>query len=127
VVLGEELVFATVRNPYDWIISCWLRTGADQTLFEFIRDLSDTSRGGYMREGGIFWHRPDRLLRWERLQEDLNGLLSGLGLPPVSLPRVNATAGKRPWREYYDAETAKLAEERFAGMASELDYEPSPW
>lgn len=127
VVLGSEVTFATVRHPYDWIVSCWLRNGPEMTLSEYICDLSDTSRGGYMRGGQVFWHRPKHLLRWEHLEGDLGEFLIRLGVPEVRLPLVNHTPGKGPWREHYDSSSRHAAEDVLGPVAHALGYDPSPW
>jgi len=119
---GSEVTVATVRNPYDWLVSCWLRRGGGVPFVQYVAELCETSPGAYVRNGKIFWHEADELLHWEHLPEELNAFLSRFGLSGMALPHKNQTAGKKPWRGYYNVEIVGLVNRRFGADIERLGY-----
>lgn len=119
VILGGEITVSTVRDPYDWFVSCWIRRRkSGQTLEDFLENLSG---GPYVREGRILGHRSDETLRWESLEKNLNGFLSRFD-HSVSLPKMNLTPGKKPWETYYSKDAWAIANRRFGREIQRLGY-----
>jgi len=120
---GEPTV-ATVRNPYDALVS-WYHHLPDSDFGDFLRryDHHPFIKG---RPPDLFWQcGPDtHVLRFETVQHDLDAFLVGLGLPTLRLFRRNVTTSKtRPWRDYYDDRTAAIADERFGHVADRWGYD----
>lgn len=111
-VTGTEHVFAVVRNPYDFLVSCYVRRGGKQPFESFVRGYQEDP---YVRDGRLYYHEPDcdTMLRHERLQRGLNVLMKTLGLPAVPLERHNETKDKQPWESYYTPEAFKIVNDRF--------------
>ena len=122
--LGPELRMATVRNPYDLVVTWWLRARRNDrvTLLEFVRDFQHRL---FERDGRLFYLCTDdvEILRYETLQEDLDRNLAKAGVRPVVLDRVNVTEGKRDWRSYYGPEEIAAVEERFGHEMDRYGYE----
>lgn len=118
-----ELVVATVRNPYDVLVSWSLHF----PQMEFVEFLETYDHFPFV--GGdppdLFWLcTPDtHVMRWETLQEDFDTVMDRVELPRMKLVRINATEHKtKPWREYYDAETIAAANERFGHIVDKWRY-----
>lgn len=123
---GDEEAVATVRNPYDWLVTCWLRRAKDMgnpSLREYAETIDDMSPGCYVRGGKIMWHKPCRTLRWETLQADLDIFIDSIGLERIDIGVRNVTQGKRPWREYFDREAYVAVNDRFGEDISRMGYE----
>lgn len=114
----------TVRNPFDMIATWWLRTDAKWNYESFSDFLRDYDHPTYVRDGRIFYHcEPGvHVLRFERLQEDLDEYLARHGLGPLPLPRINRTVDRDPWPDYYDPECLEIVWERFGKEALEHGY-----
>jgi len=119
-----ESVGATVRNPYDVLVS-WFLQLPEPTLAMFLREYDH-----YPFLGGdppdLFWQcaSATRVLRWENLQQDLDAWFTELGIRPLKLVRENVTESKnRPWVDYYDAEAIQAANERFGHIVDKWGYE----
>lgn len=111
---GGEVITSTVRNPYDIMVTQWLRNRQKRgncDLSTFIREWDEFP---YFHGGKLFYlaEESDRTLRYENLQAELWELLKGLGLPPISLEKQNFTEHKRPWVEYYDQPTLNAINDR---------------
>jgi hypothetical protein len=66
----------------------------------------------------------DVVIRQEQLDEGLNGVLREAGIHEnVSLPRKNATPGKKPYTEYYSYTTRRLAEYLLGETPARFGYE----
>lgn len=65
----------------------------------------------------------DRIMRFERLQQDFDLALADLGLPSVELPVVNVTKRDRDYRPYYDRRAKWLAERVFGNYRTHFGYE----
>lgn len=118
-VTGAENVFTVIRNPYDFLASCFVRQGRDKTFEDFVRSYSQSP---YMENGKIYYHVPDchTVLRWEQVQTDLNGLMRKLGLSDVPLERHNETKDKKPWESYYTPEAFRIVNDRFGDEFSKF-------
>ncbi|MCS6787193.1 MAG: sulfotransferase family protein [Thiobacillaceae bacterium] len=131
------LKFSIARNPWDRTVSLffwekkrkpdstankgWLarlglgRSEQDRLKEEFRRFVfSDTWENNdrfYALDGRLC---VERVLRYERLEEDLQQLCSDLGLPPLQLPRLKAGIRKQGlhYSALYDADTIDAVAER---------------
>jgi hypothetical protein len=121
-VKGTEHVFSVVRNPYDFLASCYVRRGRGQSFSAFVKSYRQDP---YIRDGKIYYHLADsqNVLRYENLQEELNQMMAHLGLPGVPLQRHNVTADKKPWESYYDPTSYAIVNERFGAEFSRF-YDP---
>lgn len=111
-ITGKERVFTVIRNPYDFLVSCYVRRGGNQSFEGFVKSYNESP---YIENGRIFYHVPDcqTLLRWENLQNELNELMRDLDLPEVPVGRHNVTADKKPWESYYTPKAFEIVNERF--------------
>jgi len=63
------------------------------------------------------------LIRYERLEDDLNRLLRQAGVNRVvEVPRMNVTPGKRPYTEYYSERSRRLVEARLGKELQRFGY-----
>ncbi len=88
------------------------RDGCKSILFNQIDYIADSS-------GAVM---VDFVGRFERLEQDAQGLFERLGLGQVSLPQVNRS-DHGSYRVYYSEETRGLVEERFARDIAYFGYE----
>jgi len=109
---GDEHVFTVVRNPYDFFVSCYVRRGQGRGFEGFARSYQDDP---YVRDGRIYYHVDDchSILRYEKLQVELDALMRRLGLPTFRLGRHNETEGKEPWQTYCTPKVYEILNERF--------------
>lgn len=112
-ITGKERVFTVVRNPYDFLTSCYVRRGGNQPFEAFVKGYNESP---YVESGRIHYHVPEcqTILRWENLQAELNGLMHELGLPDVEVGRHNVTKDKKPWESYYTPKAFEFVNERFS-------------
>lgn len=120
-VTGAERVFTVVRNPYDFLTSCFVRRGRNLSFEAFVRGYNESP---YVEDGRVLYHVPDchTVLRYEDLQSELDGLMNDLGLPDVPVGRHNVTKDKKPWETYYTPGAFEIVNERF-GDEIEQFYE----
>lgn len=118
-----EPTFLVVRNPYDALVSWWLRSRTGLPFAEFLATYENPH---FVNDGRLFWLVEDdmELLRYEKLQEDVDRVLAGLGIAPRQLPRVNATRDKEPWQSYYGPREADAANLRFGDEIVRYGYRP---
>jgi len=127
---GNERVFAFVRNPYDVIVTWYLRErgrsrekylvrmlGHRPSLAEFIQAWVESQPDVYFHEGRIFYHAEDagHVLRYERgLEREVNWMLRKLGdVPSVKIPVQNETPAKDHWSTYFDADAYRVTNAAF--------------
>ncbi|MFP4011558.1 MAG: sulfotransferase family 2 domain-containing protein [Spirochaetaceae bacterium] len=65
---------------------------------------------------------PQRIYRFEKLDEDLSALISDFGLPRMELPHKKSTS-RRDYREYYTPELRDMVAQRYADDIELFDYE----
>jgi len=121
-VTGDEHVFSVLRNPYDFLATCYVRRGRGTSFVDFVRSYDERP---YVEAGRLYYHEPDSdtLLRYELLQAGLDLLMEKLGLPRIELGRHNETPNKDPWDTYYTPETYRVVNSRFGDEFSKF-YEP---
>ena len=123
--LGVDVTpVTTVRNPYDLIVTWWLRTDAKWTYSSFKGFLREYDHPTYVQDGRIFYHcNPGvEVLRFENLQRELSAFLICKGLEPFALPWINRTVDRKPWGSYYDREGLEIVWERFGQEAARYGY-----
>lgn len=131
----------TVRCHHDAVVSWYCyryRTQAWENPLEhrpltpeWLRRETKPWQGTYIRldTGWLFTHLhlldADAVIRYETLEEDLNGELTQRGLGRVQLPEVGKSPLRRgrPYQAFYDAETRRAVEEVFGGEMRRLGYE----
>jgi hypothetical protein len=150
-VLRESiLVAATVRNPFDYLVTEWSRlTGywyadavADSNswvyqlesegvlayyersrLMCFEQWIEEVACPSYSRFCLDYTRDVDVLLRYESIQDDIRQLLRRRGhRGDVYLPRVNITKSKRAYYEYYSPKSRELVEKHFGQELSRHGY-----
>ncbi len=133
VELDSLLKVTTVRNPFDSLVSLWakerFRENRTQSFTQLKRvDFSEWMWKKFNHREVISMNRDfvqgvDSILRFESLQDDLNGLLRSRGIPPVVLPVVNRTSERdRDYRKYYDDRAREVVERVFAPDIENFDY-----
>lgn len=113
------LIFATVRNPFDLLVSWWYlevhKTKQEETFPHYIhRRVNDPNY--YMRKGLFFGqYLCKEILHFENLQEEFNQLMLKVGLPPTEIPRRNVSDARkgRDFASYYTPELIDLVVEKF--------------
>jgi hypothetical protein len=149
--LSETRIVTTVRNPFDFWVSEYLRHRN-----RWSNSLSDPESHIYRRKGGAEavakavelefgewlkdrWHRfgeehtqllhpqftryANRVLRFEMLGESFQEWLRDEGFAePVRLRRENTTQRQGDYREYYDTEARNLVERIFRPYLERFDY-----
>ncbi|MFM7056842.1 MAG: sulfotransferase family 2 domain-containing protein [Planctomycetota bacterium] len=131
-VWGRSFRFCIERNPFDRVISLYWwchRREPRPSISEFLR----SSQLQLLTKHGIEMYTDrsgrlmvDQVLRYERLEEELEGVRLKLGLPePLVLPR--AKSGHRPdhrsWRDVFSSVDRQLLEEHFSRELRLFEYE----
>ncbi len=141
------LSFSVVRDPFDHAVSHYeymkqfriAKVAAKVGQMSFEEYLAYRMKPPFWNDT-IFARMPDqayyltdaegalavtRLIRFERLGEELAALAAELELPDFRLRHVNRTkAPKKPYREYYDATTEEMVRQIYARDFSLLGYAP---
>lgn len=119
--------FACIRNPWERMISYYFSPHRQVTQWnraDFIRFVDEVSpmlsyldqvstSGSVESRLGV-----NRLLRFDRLQEDFSLLCHDLGLPQQVLPHRNASS-RRHYSEYYDSQLVELVARK---CAASIEY-----
>ncbi len=144
------LTTATVRNPFDYLVTEWTRL----TGYWYANAVADPGSWVYLPESdGVlayyeqsrsmgfeqwleevacprasnfcldYTHDVDVLLRYDSVQDDIQRLLGDRGHKgTICLPRTNITKGKRPYREVYTPRARELVEQHFTLELSRHGY-----
>lgn len=119
-----EFTFLAVRNPYDLLVTWWLRSRPkkQEAFVDFIRTYENKH---FVKDGRLFFLVEDdmEIIRYETLQEDLDRVLEGLELEPRPLSRMNVTRKKEPWQTYYGPEEIRALNDRFGDEVERYGYE----
>ncbi len=126
-------VFSVVRNPFDRLISGWkyLKRMRDRTLLDVLRnppksglDYRHLTRPqvAILRDPNSGHLVAGDLIRFESLQADFDRICDRLGKPKVPLGHDNPSSRTAGYRDYFDTETRKLAEDMFADDLATFGY-----
>jgi len=101
--------FRVVRNPYDWLVTCWLRNSKHTTFktWVFNKGLKHKKRET------LFWRYHERTnfnLAFENLEQNLNHRFLINNIPFVALDKVGVTENKPDWRTLLTVAQAKQLE-----------------
>lgn len=125
-------IFTTVRNHFDAFVSMWFHW-SQPTPFgrEFIEHSWLNHQTLFPCHKQLYGlHAPvcNRLLRYERLNEDLNALLRQRGLEPCKIPWKNdgIRRQKVPYQTICDHESRLYIEDRFREELRQLNYKYEP-
>jgi hypothetical protein len=122
---GLRVRAATVRNPWDVMVSWYFHKGCDgKGPFEQWLPVA-LHRNDYIRRG-LFFALPHAnfILRFEDLDNDWKQFLKLAGLPHVDLPKKNVGRGRngRHYREFYGPASRDLVALAFATEIEQLEY-----
>jgi len=126
--------FSFVRNPWDRAVSYFhfipFGEKSGISFAKFVEDLGVRRTAGDLRfeqQERYICDRSGRCLvdfvgRFENLTEDFAKACDALGLARPRLPHVFASRGRKPYREYYDANTRKLVAALFREDIERFGY-----
>jgi len=126
---GLRIIGATVRNPWDTVVSWYFHYHSvipKFPLFETWFDgwITNTNR---LVQQGLFFGLPyaTHVLHFENLDADWAAFLKDAGLPHTSLPHRNVGHFRngRHYREFYDHRRKERVREKFTAIIKQLDYE----
>jgi hypothetical protein len=130
--LGDEQFsklykFTCIRNPWDRMVSYYFTPGRQRKwnaqefeIFilqtkpatEYLRlDMSETDP----------FSNVDRLIRFEKLDEDFRSLCTDLRIPPADLPKYNRSE-RQHYSKYYDHKLREIVRKRFAAEIAAFNY-----
>lgn len=111
-ITGTEHVFTVIRNPYDFLVSCFVRRGQGQSFESFVRSYNASP---YVEQGKLYYHTPNchSTLHWEKMPLCIDRMMRKLDLPELNLQRHNTTKGKDPWPSYFTPKAFEIVNERF--------------
>ncbi len=121
----NEPTMTVVRNPYDLIVTWYLRSGGPNGFLDFVKGVGFLYAKQYANSDSIHWHPwSTHTLRYESIALDLPKFMGGLRLQSKQvLGHVNATRGKRPWQSYHSDETILEINRRFSFYFVNNGYE----
>jgi len=90
-ITGKEHVFTVIRNPYDFLVSCFVRRGQGQSFESFVRSYHASP---YIENGKLYYHAPNcnSVLYWEKMPLCIHRMMRKLDLPEFEI--VNERFGK---------------------------------
>jgi len=141
---GTEVVFTTIRNPYDILTTDFYYE--EDRYPHFLTFVREYEHWPFVVQGKLFWLLDEVdeawnaigvdfedfyqgegpffvVLQYENLSEELDALLRTVGLPTVNLPRKNISKDKKPWRTYYTPEAIEAVNERFGEEIKKWGYD----
>jgi len=140
---GTEVVFTTIRNPYD-LLATWFvrnqghyqmrileeRQGKEGSFRQFLELWLAIDRPPHLLDRRIFYHADDARvrLRFETLQTQIDALMRKIpGVPPhVPLGMQKFTEGRDHWSTYYDDPLYAFVNEEFKDDFVKFGY-PFIW
>jgi sulfotransferase famil protein len=142
--VGDEIwnsyfKFCCIRDPFDKLVSAFhfFALPKEQCASMSFPEIKDRFRE-WMGKRQFFddWNIftiddqvcVDRVIRYERLLEDLEEVCAHLGIPwePERLMRLKSEFNPRvrPFAEYFDADTSRLAAEAYSHHLEQFGYRP---
>ena len=140
---GAEVVFTTIRNPYDVLATWYVRNEyhfqmrrleeqleRELTIRDFLELWLKLNTRPHLVNGRIFYHALEcqKVIRYENLQGELNALMRKIPGTPGSVPleRENPTPSKKHWSLYFDDPTYAWINEHFQADFVDFGY-PFIW
>lgn len=123
-----EVVAATVRNPWDVVVSWYFHSHSTIPNFPSFDVWFDDwiNRPNHYIHMGMFFGLPyaTHVIRFENLNEDWAAFLKAAGLPHRDLIHINKGHFRkgRPYREFYNDERRDKVAVKFANTINQLGY-----
>lgn len=118
-------VFTAIRNPFDILVT-WCKVLDKPVNKGGILEVLRESKYLQVDPPRLYVHRydVDGFIRFERLDDDLNEVLTAHGLEPVNIPKVNVTESRIGdyYSDYYDQEAVRWVREFFSDQLSTFNY-----
>ncbi len=128
VVEPNDLVMSTVRNHWDWFVSFWYLNGCPGKFDRFVPKLCRESewinRNPTCTDCRLFWKYVPLstvILRFERLEHDLNDAMQTHGFPILDLQQ-DGPKKPRPYQIYYKQGTREYVRSRFKNEIAKFGY-----
>lgn len=126
------IVFTTVRHHFDAFVSLWFHWSQPTPFGEqFVEHSWKNQQVLFPFKNQLYGlHHPvcNRILRYERLSADLNGLLGQHGFKPIKLPWKNdgVRRKKTPYQAICDQQSIEYIKRRFREEMRQLNYKYEP-
>lgn len=107
------LKFRVLRNPYDVLLTTWIRNNRGRTSFS---EWARTDGLSFIKDQTLFWRyreHTDLNIRYEQLQKRLNEVLHRVNAQPVDLRLIGVTIDKPDWRSLLTVAEARQLEELY--------------
>jgi hypothetical protein len=118
--------FGIVRNPWDWQVSLYKFMLSNKAHFQHELIKSFLSFDEYIKwrctedthyQKDFLFSKENKQIvnfigRFERLEEDFQKICSHIGIPPISLPKINVSKG-RAYQKYYNKDTIDMVRKTF--------------
>ena len=128
--------FVFVRNPWDWVISQYLRHNPESFVARGRKKFSIIEFYGHwyrMRRYSGFYNDPsylqhhfiqgvDNVGRYEKLENDFSYVCSVIGITPGDLPHTNNAPQRNDYKEYYDRTGKWLVSHYYKDDIEKLGY-----
>lgn len=116
-ITGTEHVFTVIRNPYDFLATCYVRRGGKQSFESFV---SSYNASPYIENNQMYYHAPNchSVLHWEKMPLCIDRMMRKLGLPELEIGMHNVTKDKKPWTEYFTPKAFEIVNRRFGAEFS---------
>lgn len=110
--LNSYTSFRVLRNPYDWLVTCWMRNDRQRTSFYewAVTDGLLFKDGCTLFSMYPYYHNQ---LFTEELQAGMDDLCTQCNMPFVRLPVIGATKDKPNWRDLLTVSQAVHLEELY--------------
>lgn len=125
---GSNVSYATVRNPYDVLVSWYHyepRGARTKTTFRAYLDGLDKRKNGHLEHSVLhFAECAGKFLRYEDgLEAQLNLALDAAGYDPVTLNVIGQAVNRKPWPTYYSDYEYGWVKRRFGSEFARFNYE----
>lgn len=140
--------FATVRNPFDFYVSDWIRhrqwkhfledenswlhtnelakrrvqLALDNDFDQYLEQLLSHIKKP-MHKDQWYWEGVDHLIKKETLNNDLQVVFDKIRIKKkVKVPQLNVTQGKKDYKKYYSDFSRQLIEKKFLPDLEKFSY-----
>jgi len=146
ILTGDRICFATVRNPFSWLVSYWFHAGCDipesekpshydytlarKGFKEFVTTIANRDVGWpsnkfihfaiFCYDGDLI---VDRLVHQDNLDAELKELAEDYGLQYRRGGRVRVSEGAKDYRTYYDDNLIDLVQDTWGRELSLFGYD----